>query len=71
MDGRFSWAFVGLIIFVTFSLLVADFVWRVVTLPFDTLAIYMLIADFVAALFVIGACLLYRRRENASKAYRD
>ena len=45
IDGRFSWPFVAGIVFATASLLCADFVWRTVVLPFDTLLVSVALAE--------------------------
>lgn len=55
VDGRLSWPLVAVIGFLTLWLLVLDYVWRVVTVQFETLLIYAVISNVagLAALWVV------------------
>ena len=56
-DGRFGWPLVIGIVFVTITLFVGDLVWRVVHMPFDTLLIYVVLADAAAAILLVAVYL--------------
>jgi hypothetical protein len=60
-DGRFSWGVIGILIFVTVSLIAFDVAWRVVRLQFDTLLIYCVVVDVAAAVAVILLVRLFLR----------
>jgi hypothetical protein len=60
-DGRLSWVFVIAVVFVTVSLVGLDLVWRTVVIPFDTLLVYAVIVNALAAL-VLTACYRWLRR---------
>jgi hypothetical protein len=52
-DGRFSWSAIGVVVFLTVSLLGFDVAWRAISLQFDTLLIYSILVDAAAALALI------------------
>ena len=66
-NGRFGWPIIAAIVFATISLLIADFVWRTVILPFDMLLVYLLIGDAAAAAVIILAYQLVRPDRNARR----
>ena len=49
IEGRFAWPFVVTILLLALGLVAADFLWRVLTLPFETLAMVYLAAFVVIA----------------------
>jgi hypothetical protein len=54
-EDRFSWWFVGVFTFVTASILVADFVWRFVTMPIKWFVVYAILVDLaLGALAIMG-----------------
>ena len=55
-DGRFGWPVIAALVLVTISLLALDLVWRLVVIPFDTLAIYATVAVIAAAAILIAGC---------------
>jgi hypothetical protein len=67
VDGRLSWPFVVAVVFVTTSALAADFVWRLVVIPFTNLVIYAAAADLVVAALLILVWMAARRK-NRSRA---
>ena len=50
VNGRLSWPFVIASVYLSLSLIVLDYVWRVVSISFDTLLIYATIADLAIAI---------------------
>jgi len=64
-DGRFSWPFVVVVVYLTLSLLIVDFVWRRFVMPFETLLIYTVVGDSAVAILLIVACLRFRRTADA------
>ena len=64
VDGRFCWPFVFVVVFIAISALAADFAWRVLVIPFDTLLIYVLLIDAAAAILLIGGYRFLRRRRT-------
>jgi hypothetical protein len=65
-EGRLAWGVVGVVVFLTLSILAFDIAWRVVRLQFDTLAIWAIVIDAAAAVAVIVvARLLIRARRRA------
>jgi hypothetical protein len=66
VDGRLSWPLVALIGFLTIWLLVLDYVWRVVTVQFETLLIFAVVS-FVAGLLAL-ALASRRLRRNAPQS---
>jgi hypothetical protein len=67
VDQRFSWSFVFAVAYLTLSLVAADYVWRVVVMPFDTLLIYVVAAEGTVAILLIGVYrALCQRRAQAT-----
>ncbi|HEV2099458.1 MAG TPA: hypothetical protein VGR45_11120 [Stellaceae bacterium] len=64
VDGRFSWPFIGVVVFLTVSLVGFDFVWRLVKIPLISLVIYATLVDLATALAVILICLSLWRRSS-------
>jgi predicted membrane protein len=62
VEGRLSWPFVIALAYLSASLIVADYVWRIVVMPFDTLLIYIVAIDGVTAALLIGVYVLCGRR---------
>ena len=60
-DGRLSWPFVAVIVFLSLILLLADLVWRVLVIPLETLLALTIAIGVVAILSLIGVNLLLRR----------
>jgi hypothetical protein len=52
-NSRFSWGVIGVVVFLTVSLIAIDVAWRIVRLQFDSFLIYSVLIDVVAAVFVI------------------
>jgi hypothetical protein len=51
VDGRFSWALVVIVAYLSVVLLVVDYVWRVVVVEFDAFLLYAL--TIALSLFVL------------------
>lgn len=66
-DGRFSWGPIGVLVFVTVSLLAFDIAWRVIEVQFDRLLIDALLVDVAAA---AGLIILVRILLPARKGLR-
>lgn len=65
-DGRFSWGVIGVVVFLTVSLIAFDVAWRVIQLQFDTLLIYCVLVDLAAAVAaILVTCLVLRARRRA------
>jgi len=62
IDGRFSWAFVSAVLFVTLSLLCADFAWRILIVPFESFLLLTIVVDGVLAVILVAAYRLWRAR---------
>lgn len=61
--GRFSWPFVAVVAYLSVSLVVGDYLWRVLVVPFDTLILILALADAaIALLLYIAYRLAVRRR---------
>jgi len=61
VDGRFAWPFVVAVAIVTALVMMFDFGWRVLIMPFESyLILYVVIVAVAIAL--AAAWLLYRRR---------
>jgi hypothetical protein len=61
IDGRFAWPFVAALVLLAWGLVGADFIWRELTIPFETLAMIFLAAFvFVAGTAVVLAYFLRR-----------
>lgn len=64
-DGRFSWGLIGTIIFITLSIIIFDFAWRLISAQFYTLLIYGAAIDLATAVVVVfGARLLLRGKRR-------
>lgn len=63
-EGRFGWPFITVLLFVTVSAVVFDFVHRVVVLPFTALAAYAIMGNLLAIALVIIAFVFARRRSS-------
>ena len=71
IDGRLSWPLVIAVVFPSLSLIVVDFVWRVVVLPIEWLLLYAFLVDGAAAALLIGSCAVVRRRKSALRAAKS
>jgi hypothetical protein len=66
VDGRLAWPLVAIIAFLTVSLLILDYVWRVVTLQFETLLIYAAIGNIVGLIVLLAVCWRLRRAAHGA-----
>ena len=66
IDGRLSWPFVTAVVFCTVSLIGLDLVWRIVVIQFDTLMIFAVVANLVAALILVGLYFRFRGRQPST-----
>ena len=62
IDGRLPWPLVIVVAYVSASLVAADYVWRVLVVPFDTLLLYTVIVDFAIAIVMYAVYRINRRR---------
>lgn len=53
MERRFSWPFVAAIVFLSLVLVVADFIWRVLVVPAETLVALAGVACVAAVLLFV------------------
>lgn len=53
IEGRFSWPFVAAIVFLSLVLVVADFIWRVLVVPAETLVALAGVACVAAVLLFV------------------
>ena len=65
-NGRFGWPFVAAVVFSSLVLLVADFAWRVLVVPAETLAAAVLAVCIVIAVSFVCLHLFIRRRKRPS-----
>jgi hypothetical protein len=65
-NERFAWPFVAAVVFSSLVLLFADFAWRVLVVPAETLAAAVLAVCIVIAVSFVGLHLLIRRRKRPS-----
>jgi predicted transporter len=49
---------------VTLSLIIVDFVWRRFVMPFETLLIYAVLGEIVAAIILVGTGIYLRNRSR-------
>lgn len=56
--GRFGWPFVAVVAYSTVSIILFDYMWRVVLMPFPE----MLVAGFAAWLVGLGVIVVFIRR---------
>lgn len=61
VEGRLSWIVVGVVVFLSVSLIALDLAWRLLKIQFDTLLIYAFAIDVMAAIVVILIALAVRR----------
>ncbi len=61
IEGRFSWPFVAAIVFLSLVLVVADFVWRVLVVPAETLVALAVVACVAMALLFVVVMRFLRR----------
>ena len=59
---RFAWSFVTVIVFATISLLLLDFAWRSLVVPFESFVLGALAVEITGALLCAGLYRLLRRR---------
>ncbi len=64
IDGRLPWPLVVSVVFLSSSLVVVDFVWRVVVLPIEKLLLYAVLVDGAVTVLLIGSCAVIRRRRS-------
>ena len=64
LDGRFSWPLVIAVAFASLSLVLIDYAWRVLILPFETLLLYAVAIDAVFALLMIAIYFVFLRRRR-------
>lgn len=66
IDKRFAWPFVTAIVFLSLGLLLADFAWRVLVIPLESL-IALVFALYVAATLIgIALRTWFGRRRRSS-----
>jgi hypothetical protein len=65
MNGRLSWPFVIALVYLSVSLLLLDYIWRVIVIPFDTLLIYATVAVLGIATTLIALYRALRGRRAA------
>jgi hypothetical protein len=65
VDERLSWPFVIAVAYLSASLLILDYIWRIVVIPFDTLLIYATVADLGIATALIALYRALRGRRMA------
>lgn len=69
--GRLSWPFLSMVVFFTLSILVGDYLWRIVVMPFHSFLIYFALGDcltgglLIAIYFVFVRPKLGRARSSA------
>lgn len=61
IEGRFSWPFVAAIVFLSLVLVVADFIWRVLVVPAETLVALAVVTCVAAALLFVVVMRFLRR----------
>jgi hypothetical protein len=61
INGRFSWAVIGIIVFLSVSLIGFDLAWRLVQVPLRMLLVYAVLVDLALAFAATGVCLILRR----------
>jgi hypothetical protein len=64
-NGRFGWPLVGTVLFLSVGLLAADFAWRVLVMPSETLAAVVVGVCVVVLLIIIGLRFLARQRKRS------
>jgi len=64
VEGRFSWPFVVAVLYMAIFLLVADYLWRTLSLPFETFAILAFIVFTVGAVVIIVTCCIRTSHER-------
>ena len=68
VNGRLGWPFVIAMIFITVTVVMMDFAWRIALIPFASLAAYTVIADLAAAaLLIVGYLVVLRPRRTPSQ----
>jgi len=70
IDGRFSWYLVFILVYIDASILVTDYLWRIVTTPIETLLTFVLLGN-VAVVLVIIVTLLFVRRYRSRSAVKS
>jgi len=65
IDGRFSWPFVVFVLYGSICVLVADYAWRVLVLPFDTLLLGSIVVSAAGALLL--AVMVFTTRRKAGR----
>lgn len=63
-DGRLSWGVIGVVVFLTVSVIAFDLAWRAVKIPFEKLLIYAVIIDVAAAVVVVVVSRLIPRERR-------
>jgi hypothetical protein len=72
VDGRLAWPLVGGLLFIAQSLLVVDYIWRLLVLPFHRFVIYAISVDALTALVLISSYyLLVRPRLSHTESDRE
>ena len=61
-DGRFAWPFFTAVVFLTVSMLLADYAWRVTVAPIGTFLIYFALLEIAGAAIIFGLYSLLRSR---------
>jgi hypothetical protein len=68
VNGRFGWPLIMALVFLTISMVAADFVWRLLVIPFEKLAAYAIAIDALAAALVICAyVLVFKNLRNTKR----
>ena len=69
VDGRLSWPLVIVVAYISASVIIVDFVWRIVVLPFDTLL--LCVVTIGGSLFVLlGLLMLLSARARRKTNFR-
>lgn len=66
IDGRFAWPFVTAIVFLSLALLIADFAWRVLVIPLESLVALVFALCVAFALTGIALKTWFGRRKRSS-----
>jgi len=65
-DGRLSWPLVIAVVLPSLSLVVLDFVWRIVVMPVELLLTYAVAIEAAIALLLILFSIRVRRRKGVT-----
>jgi hypothetical protein len=60
VDGRLAWPLVGLVVYLTATLILMDYAWRVMQMQFDTLMLYGLAIAGLPLVIAVALLLQFR-----------